>query len=233
MKHKPTLSIIAAIAVAGAASYGLYMFGMQRGMSMAGGTSATAASGATGTDSGPQSIAQGEAATKRHITAGIKAGDVDPETGKKILYYHDPMVPGNKFDKPAKSPFMDMMLVPVYTEGDADQSKVTVSSRIQQNLGVRTAPVVEGMLSPQVAAVGSIAYNERDQVIVQARATGYVERLHVRATLDRVTKGQALPNSTCPTGLRHRRNSCPYAVCKAPISRPSWMARASACDRWE
>jgi len=198
MKLKTTLSVIAAIAVIGTVSYGLYLFGMQRGMGMAGGTSGTAASGATGTDSGPQSIAQGEAATKRHITAGIKAGDIDPETGKKILYYHDPMVPGNKSDKPAKSPFMDMMLVPVYNEGDADQSKVTVSSRIQQNLGVRTAPVVEGMLSPQVSAVGSIAYNERDQVIVQARATGYVERLHVRATLDRVAKGQALAELYVP-----------------------------------
>ena len=198
MKLKTTLSIVAAIAVAGATSYGLYMFGMQRGMGMAGGASETAVSGATGTDNGPQSVAQGEAATKRHITAGIKAGDIDPETGKKILYYHDPMVPGNKFDKPAKSPFMDMMLVPVYNEGDADQSKVTVSSRIQQNLGVRTAPVVEGMLSPQVSAVGSIAYNERDQVIVQARATGYVERLHVRATLDRVAKGQALADLYVP-----------------------------------
>jgi membrane fusion protein, copper/silver efflux system len=195
MKLKITLSIIAAIAVAGTASYGLYLLGMQRGMGMAGGSSDTAASGS---DSGPQSIAQGEAATKRHITAGIKAGDVDPETGKKILYYHDPMVPGNKFDKPAKSPFMDMMLVPVYNEGDADQSKVTVSSRIQQNLGVRTAPVVEGMLSPQVSAVGSIAYNERDQVIVQARATGYVERLYVRATLDRVAKGQAMAELYVP-----------------------------------
>ena len=189
MKAKTTLLIVAAIVVAGGASYGLYLFGMQRGMGMAGGAAPTSASGV---DSGPQSIAQGEAATKRHITAGIKAGDLDPETGKKILYYHDPMVPGNKFDKPAKSPFMDMMLVPVYAEGDADQSKVTVSSRIQQNLGVRTAPVTEGMLSPQISAVGSIAFNERDQVIVQARATGYVERLHVRATLDRVAKGQAL-----------------------------------------
>ena len=195
MKLKTTLSVVAAIAVAGAASYGLYLFGMQRGMGMASGAAQTTASGV---DSGPQSIAQGEAATKRHITAGIKAGDIDPETGKKILYYHDPMVPGNKFDKPAKSPFMDMMLVPVYNEGDADQSKVTVSSRIQQNLGVRTAPVVEGMLSPQVSAVGSIAYNERDQVIVQARATGYVERLHVRATLDRVAKGQALAELYVP-----------------------------------
>ena len=195
MKLKTTLSVVAAIAVAGAASYGLYLFGMQRGMGMAGGAASTPANGV---DAGQQSIAQGEAATKRHITAGIKAGDTDPETGKKILYYHDPMVPGNKFDKPAKSPFMDMMLVPVYNEGDADQSKVTVSSRIQQNLGVRTAPVVEGMLSPQVSAVGSIAYNERDQVIVQARATGYVERLHVRATLDRVAKGQALAELYVP-----------------------------------
>ena len=41
---------------------------------------------------------------------------MDPTTGSKVLYYHDPMVPGNKFDKPAKSPFMDMMLVPVYAD---------------------------------------------------------------------------------------------------------------------
>jgi Cu(I)/Ag(I) efflux system membrane fusion protein len=57
---------------------------------------------------------------------------------------------------------------------------------------VRTAPVTEGVLSPQVAAVGSIAFNERDQAVVQARATGYVERLHVRATLDRAAAGQPL-----------------------------------------
>jgi len=63
---------------------------------------------------------------------------------------------------------------------------------------VRTATVSEGTLSPQVAAVGSIAYNERDQVVVQARATGYVERLHVRATLDRVSKGQPLADLYVP-----------------------------------
>ena len=108
------------------------------------------------------------------------------------------MVPGNKFDKPAKSPFMDMMLVPVYADSDGDGSKVTVSPRVQQNLGVRTALVVEGTLSPQVAAVGSITWNERDQVIVQARATGFVEKLHVRATLDRVAAGQPLAELYVP-----------------------------------
>ncbi|MSQ60304.1 MAG: efflux RND transporter periplasmic adaptor subunit [Betaproteobacteria bacterium] len=140
----------------------------------------------------PSSIAEGEAATRRHIASGLKAGDTDPDTGRKILYYHDPMVPGNKFDKPAKSPFMDMMLVPVYGGGAGDEGQVSVSPRIQQNLGVRTAEVTLAVLSPRLSAVGSIAYNERDHAVVQARATGYVERLHVRATLDRVAKGQPL-----------------------------------------
>jgi Cu(I)/Ag(I) efflux system membrane fusion protein len=93
---------------------------------------------------------------------------------------------------------MDMMLVPVYADSDGDGSKVVVSPRIQQNLGIRTAEVVEGTLSPKVAAVGSIAFNERDQVIVQARATGYVERLFVRATLDHVAKGQSLAELYVP-----------------------------------
>ena len=108
------------------------------------------------------------------------------------------MVPGNKFDKPAKSPFMDMMLVPAYADSGADGSQVTVSSRIQQNLGLRTAEVTEGTLAPSIDAVGNIDFNERDQVIVQARAGGFVEKLFVRATLDAVVKGQPLAELYLP-----------------------------------
>ena len=131
---------------------------------------------------------------------GMQGAAVAPattaEAGRKILYYHDPMTPGVKFDKPGKSPFMDMMLVPVYADGDGstegDQSGVAVSARTQQSLGVRTAVVVEGSVSPQISAVGNIAFNERDQAVVQARAAGFVEHLFVRATLDAVAKGQPL-----------------------------------------
>ncbi len=194
-KLKPLLVGLVGAGVLAASGYGLYTVGTQRGMGMATSSAPSAGAAATGSvahGAVPQSVAEGEDATRRHIEKGIKAGDVDPTTGRKILYYHDPMVPGNKFDKPGKSPFMDMMMVPVYADGDAgsDGSKVTVSPRIQQNLGVRTAEVTDGLLSPQVSAVGNIAFNERDQAFVQARATGYIERLHVRATLDRVSKGQ-------------------------------------------
>ena len=201
MKTRPLLISLAMAALfgAGAGGYGLYVLGMQRGMGMSAGDAPSAAStAATGGPGGPPDAADGEEATRRHMQAGLKAGDTDPMTGKKILYYHDPMVPASKFDKPGKSPFMDMMLSPVYSDSDSDQGKVTVSPRVQQNLGVRTAQVAEGLLSPQVSAVGSIAFNERDQVIVQARATGYVERLQVRATLDRVGKGQPLAELYVP-----------------------------------
>ena len=111
---------------------------------------------------------------------------------KKPLYWHDPMVPGQKFDKPGKSPFMDMQLVPVYAGEAGDEGKVTISPRVLQNLGMRTAKVTSGRLESTLAAVGSVAYNERDVALVQARSGGFVERLHVRAPLDRVRKGQAL-----------------------------------------
>ncbi|HSV53760.1 MAG TPA: efflux RND transporter periplasmic adaptor subunit [Burkholderiaceae bacterium] len=194
MKKNHVIAAVAIAAAIAAGGYAAFELGMRRGSGMAAAGSATPATPGPV----PQSIAEGEEATRRHMAAGIQAGETDPANGRKILYYHDPMVPGNQFDKPAKSPFMDMMLVPVYADADTDQGKVTVSPRIQQNLGVRTAVVVEGKLAPEVAAVGSIAFNERDQAIVQARATGYVERLHVRATLDRVAKGQALVDLYLP-----------------------------------
>jgi Cu(I)/Ag(I) efflux system membrane fusion protein len=59
-------------------------------------------------------------------------------------------------------------------------------------MGMRTAKVEVGDIKPQVLAVGAIAWNERDQVNIQARALGYVEKLHVDAKLDTVTAGQPL-----------------------------------------
>ncbi len=194
------LAIAALVSTAVAAgAYGVYRLGMVRGMGMTSNGAAGAGAPAASAEDPTSSIAAGEAATRRHIAAGLKAGEIDPATGKPILYYHDPMVPGKRFDAPAKSPFMDMMLVPVYGgAAGEDQGKVTVSPRIQQNLGVRTTEVVEGVLQPQTSAVGSITWNERDQSVLQARARGFVEKLHVRATLDRVTQGQPIAELYVP-----------------------------------
>ena len=126
------------------------------------------------------------------------ASATQEKDARKVLYWHDPMVPGQKFDKPGKSPFMDMQLVPVYADGGADDGKVSISPRVVQNLGVRTAPVVKGSLAQKIDAVGSIAYNERNVAVVQARVAGYIEKLYARAPLDPVRKGQPLVEILAP-----------------------------------
>jgi Cu(I)/Ag(I) efflux system membrane fusion protein len=129
--------------------------------------------------------------------AAQKPGDIDRQTGKRILYWHDPMVPGQRFDHPGKSPFMDMPLVPV-VEGGAEGGAVAISPRLQQNLGVRLAEVTRGRLQSEITASATVVYDERDVALVQARATGFVERLRVRATLDTVHQGEALADLYVP-----------------------------------
>ncbi len=201
-------ALVAACAAVIAALGAAWWLGMTQGRDhtamaghdMAGGpAAASSAPSPSAVDPGLWTVPQGEDATRRHLRDGLKAGDTDPVTARVILNYHDPMVPGKNFDAPAKSPFMDMMLVPRYAGSDAaDASSVTVSPRTQQNLGLRTALVESAVLTLPVAAVGSVAWNERDQVLLQARATGFVEKLFVRATLDRVARGAPLAEIYVP-----------------------------------
>ena len=176
MRTKQLVAALALTAALGGASYGVYRLGMQQGMQMSSAASTPAASAEAGGQ------AAGDAA----------GGKTDPKTGKRVLYWHDPMVPGQKFDKPGKSPFMDMELVPVYAEDASDDGTVAVSPRLQQSLGVRTAEVTTGQLARSVEAVGSVAYNERDVALVQARSNGFVERLHEGTWVGHVAEHVAL-----------------------------------------
>ena len=115
--------------------------------------------------------------------------------GRKALYWYDPMVPQQKFDKPGKSPFMDMQLVPKYADeadADAGAGQVAISPRVVQNLGIRTAAATLGSLDPKMEAVGSVGWNERAVAVVQSRSAGFVEKLYARAPLDPVAKGAPL-----------------------------------------
>ena len=47
---------------------------------------------------------------------------------REVLYWYDPMVPDQRFDKPGKSPFMDMQLVPKYAD-DAPAATTATAER--------------------------------------------------------------------------------------------------------
>lgn len=120
---------------------------------------------------------------------------------RKILYWHDPMVPGQRFDKPGKSPFMDMQLVPMYEDSNKDAGGVSISPGVQQNLGIRFTTVRRADVSSSFDAVGAVQFDERLNVAVQTRVAGYVESLSVRAPMERVRKGQTLATIFAPDWL--------------------------------
>ena len=171
MKSRALVITVVAAGVLAATGFGAYRIGIDHGMQ-------------TGNTTASNTVKDNQA--------------VDPATGKKILYWHDPMVPAQKFDKPGKSPFMDMPLVPVYADDNSDSGQVAISPRMQQNLGVRTAEVTRGALAQTLEAAGSVAYNERDTAVVSARVNGFIEKLYVRAALDPVRKGQPLAEVYAP-----------------------------------
>lgn len=124
-------------------------------------------------------------------TTSAAAGDnVHPKTGRKVLYWHDPMVPGHKFDKPGKSPFMDMQLVPVYADEGGAEGGVTVSPNLQQNLGIRFATVRREETRESYDLIGTTQFDESISEVVQSRVTGYIDRLYARAPMQRIKRGE-------------------------------------------
>ncbi|MEA3106731.1 MAG: rane fusion protein copper/silver efflux system [Gammaproteobacteria bacterium] len=129
---------------------------------------------------------------------------------RKPQYWYDPMHAGEHFDKPGKSPFMDMQLVPKYADREPTDvgggrsaavpppGSIAVDSRVVENLGVRLAKVEQGSFTRVVDTVGLVGVDEHRIEAVQVRQSGWVERLDVRAVGDAVRRGQLLAGVYSP-----------------------------------
>jgi Cu(I)/Ag(I) efflux system membrane fusion protein len=139
----------------------------------------------------------GLARLQSHPAAATAPG---PQGGRKVLYWYDPMVPAQHFDKPGKSPFMDMQLVARYAdEGGGAAPGVRIDPATIQSLGVRMATVVRGDFATDVDVTGVLDFNQRDVAIVQARAVGFVQRVYARAPGDVVNAGAPIADLLVPT----------------------------------
>ncbi len=124
-----------------------------------------------------------------------------PSEGRKVLYWYDPMVPAQHFDKPGKSPFMDMPLLPRYTEGAGNGASagVRVDPAAVQSLGVRLATVERGEFASSLDVTGVLDFNQRDIAIVQSRAAGFVQKVYARAPGDTVAAGAPIADLLVPS----------------------------------
>jgi len=131
----------------------------------------------------------------RSMSHAAKGG---PSASQKTpLYWYDPMQPSQHFDKPGKSPFMDMQLIPRYADQDAvangaAQGSIAIDPRLIQTLGIRRATVERGEMARTVDTVGLVGIDEHRIEAIQVREPGWVERLGVRAVGDSVHRGQLL-----------------------------------------
>jgi Cu(I)/Ag(I) efflux system membrane fusion protein len=120
-------------------------------------------------------------------------------------YWYDPMRPNERFDRPGKSPFMDMQLEPkcpaspaVSQGARASPGSIEVDSRVVENLGIRLSKVEQGSFARSVDTVGLVGVDEHRIVAIQVREPGWVEQLSVRAVGDSVRSGQQLAGIYSP-----------------------------------
>jgi len=125
---------------------------------------------------------------------------------RRVLYWYDPMVPGQRFDKPGKSPFMDMQLQPRYAdEPEPGGPALQLDARTVQALGLRTVPVQRREVAAAVEVPGTLQLNERDVSLVQARSGGFVEKVHAHAPGEVIAAGAPLADLLLPDWLAAQR----------------------------
>lgn len=134
----------------------------------------------------------------RYFTSADKTET--PPAERKVLFWYDPMKPDTRFDKPGKSPFMDMDLVPKYADEDGakNDAGIRIDPTQVQNLGLKTEKVSKGRLTYSRTLPANVSFNEYQFVIVQARSDGFVEKVYPLTVGDKVQKGTPLIDITIP-----------------------------------
>jgi Cu(I)/Ag(I) efflux system membrane fusion protein/cobalt-zinc-cadmium efflux system membrane fusion protein len=119
-----------------------------------------------------------------------QSGELGKE--RKILYWRAPMDPTEIYEKPGKSK-MGMDLVPVY-EGDeaGGAGSITIDGSLQQNMNLRVAKVERRDISTVIRAYGKVTYAEDKEFSVNTKISGWIEKLYVNTTGQKVQIGQPL-----------------------------------------
>jgi len=116
---------------------------------------------------------------------------------KKILYWRAPMDPNEIYDKPGKSK-MGMELVPVYDDEGSSSGVVTIDASIQQNMNLKLTTVEEKKLSNVINTNGVLTTDERNEFIVTTKVNGWIEKLYVNYTGQKIKKGEKLADIYSP-----------------------------------
>jgi membrane fusion protein, copper/silver efflux system len=123
----------------------------------------------------------------------------DP-AGRKILYWHDPMHPAYKSDKPGIAPDCGMQLEPVYADGGGSENvpsrqipgAIMISADRQQVMGVRIGRAERLSPNQTVRFLGRVAADETQIYRLVSTTEGWVREISSYAVGSIVQKDELL-----------------------------------------
>jgi RND family efflux transporter MFP subunit len=129
-----------------------------------------------------------------------RTATASPAVARKILYYHDPMHPDYRSDRPGKAPDCGMDLVAVYAPeaeqrempaGDA-HGRIRIDASRQQLIGVKIGAAEESGGNAALRTSGRIVPDEARVYRMAPKVDGWVRKIFPAATGELVRKGQPL-----------------------------------------
>ncbi len=158
-----------------------------------------------------------------------------PSPAPKVLYWYDPMKPDLHFDHPGKSPFMDMELVPKYAEEKPPApagvppgySIVRIPLERRQEIGVTTSKAERRAIGGTFETNGVVAEDEARVHAVNAKFSGYIERIYADRTGQSVRRGQPLLSVYSPDLVATERE---YLLALENLRRLSGSSSADAAS---
>jgi Cu(I)/Ag(I) efflux system membrane fusion protein len=131
----------------------------------------------------------GTAASWQAPAASDEAANAAPPGA--IDHWTCSMHPSVKQSGPGTCPICGMGLIPV-TKEQQQESVVLIDDVRRQLIGVRTEPVVTAPMRDTFRAVGRVTYDESTLADVTLKVHGWISKLYVNETGQRVGKGQTL-----------------------------------------
>ncbi|HEY3053054.1 MAG TPA: efflux RND transporter periplasmic adaptor subunit, partial [Thermoanaerobaculia bacterium] len=186
--------------------------------------------------------------TKRGPAANANEinGVVQDNSGRRVIAWIDPMYAQGpphttRTNKPGIAPDCGMKLVPLYADEGAPASSstvagysnVTLPAERQQLIGVKLGKAELRNLSRTPRTVGMIAVDERRRARLQTKFDGYIERLYVNFTGERVRRGQPLLSIYSPDLLATQNELLLAAKEKSAMGKTLYEAARRRLLLWD